>query len=151
MFCTRQAEFFPSAPVIMQALERVQASATPAHLVITSFTLAGIGLLASQRRGSTCSKGHPLLPASAAADVCGQAQLMRPTRFSLHLAASACICLHLPASACISRCGLPLAGFILQPSCIPSGDAGWEAVEHIETQQGALRLLDALERRYFTS
>ena len=148
----------------MQALERVQASATPAHLVITSFTLAGIGLLASQRRGSTCSKGHPLLPASAAADVCGQAQLMRPTRFSLHLAAprcislhlhvtacSACICLHLPASACISRCGLPLAGFILQPSCIPSGDAGWEAVEHIETQQGALRLLDALERRYFTS
>ena len=49
MFCTRQAEFFPSAPVIMQALERVQASATPAHLVLTSFTLAGIGLLASQR------------------------------------------------------------------------------------------------------
>ena len=49
LFCTRQAEFFPSAPVIMQALERVQASATPAHLVLTSFTLAGIGLLASQR------------------------------------------------------------------------------------------------------
>ena len=86
-----------------------------------------------------------------AAPRCISLHLAASAYICLHLPASACICLHLPTSACISRCGLPLAGFILQPSCIPSGDAGWEAVEHIETQQGALRLLDALERRCFTS
>ena len=59
MMAFAEAEFFPSAPVIMQALERVQASATPAHLVISSFTLAGIGLLASQRRGSMLKRAPP--------------------------------------------------------------------------------------------
>lgn len=45
-------------------------------------------------------------------------------------------------------CGKPMAGFFLQPSCIPSQDEEWNAVQPIKSH--GLGLLDSLESHLFT-
>jgi len=47
------------------------------------------------------------------------------------------------------RCSIPCAGFILQPSCIPSKDPDWKAIVAIDSH--AFQMLDRLEETYFTS
>mmetsp|Transcript_2218 Transcript_2218/g.5187 ORF Transcript_2218/g.5187 Transcript_2218/m.5187 type:complete len:827 (+) Transcript_2218:231-2711(+) len=46
-------------------------------------------------------------------------------------------------------CDIPLVGFILQPSCIPSRDEEWTAVQHIPHTES--QWLSQLERALFTS
>jgi len=46
-------------------------------------------------------------------------------------------------------CGIPMAGFILQPSCIPSADPTWECVPAIESH--SLGFIDDWEKNIFTS
>eukprot|EP00756_Hemistasia_phaeocysticola_P059179 Hpha_TRINITY_DN358_c0_g1::TRINITY_DN358_c0_g1_i1::g.112663::m.112663/K05841/E2.4.1.173; sterol 3beta-glucosyltransferase len=47
------------------------------------------------------------------------------------------------------RCNVPCAGFILQPSCIPSRDESWKAVVAIDSH--SFEMIDRLEENYFTS
>jgi len=46
------------------------------------------------------------------------------------------------------RCSVPVAGFCLQPTCIPSKDADWHNVIPIDSHGGGL--LDILEAQFFT-
>ena len=47
------------------------------------------------------------------------------------------------------RCGVPLSGFCLQPTCIPSSDEAWKNVIAIEGGLGSV--VDSIEERDFTS
>eukprot|EP00929_Paragymnodinium_shiwhaense_P045190 TRINITY_DN23119_c0_g1_i3.p1 TRINITY_DN23119_c0_g1~~TRINITY_DN23119_c0_g1_i3.p1 ORF type:complete len:1218 (+),score=272.76 TRINITY_DN23119_c0_g1_i3:82-3735(+) len=54
------------------------------------------------------------------------------------------------AAAIISEhCQIPIVGFIFQPSCIPSKEESWKAVEAIRSH--SISLLDQLEEQAFTS
>ena len=48
------------------------------------------------------------------------------------------------------RCKKPLIGLILQPSCIPSKQEDWKAIQAIESPEGK-SLLDTIEEMAFTS
>ena len=95
MMAASESNFFPSAPVIVHQLDRLQRRGSKVDLLVCSFTLTGVALLVSQ------------------------------------------------------RCGVPLAGFCLQPTCIPSKQREWVNVTAIDSH--GMSLIDDLEAKYFTS
>jgi len=77
MLANSEAEFLPSATVILHQIQEIQRATQPLDLLVFGLTLTGVAMLASE------------------------------------------------------WCRTPVAGFFLQPSCIPSKDSDWKAVEYI--------------------
>lgn len=92
MLSKSEAEFLPSATVIIHHIQDLQKQGT-IDLLVYGFTLVGIAVLASE------------------------------------------------------VCGVPLSGFFLQPSCVPSTDPNWTAVQNIDSH---LSLIETLEKAAFT-
>lgn len=53
------------------------------------------------------------------------------------------------ALMCGEKCGIPAAGFCMQPTCMPSDDPDWHAI--IPVNGGGLSFVEELEAKLFTS
>lgn len=78
MLANSEAEFLPSATVVIHQIQEIQRATQPVDLLVFGLTLTGVAMLASE------------------------------------------------------YCQRPVAGFFLQPSCIPSKDSDWKAIEYID-------------------
>merc|ERR1712048_1036426 len=95
MMAASESSFFPSIPVFVHQIQKLQAAGLGPDLIINSFTVQGAALIASE------------------------------------------------------VCQVPVAGFYLQPTCIPSTDPAW--VNVIPIKSHGLSLIDMLEERFATS
>jgi len=95
MMAASESSFFPSCPVFVHQIQKLQAAGLGPDLIINAFTLQGAALIASE------------------------------------------------------VCKVPVAGFCLQPTCIPSTDPGW--VNIIPIKSHGLSMLDQLEEQVATT
>jgi hypothetical protein len=131
MMAFAEAEFFASAPVLLHQAEALMASAHPVDLLVNSFTLTGIAAMISECAPRLSSS--PPLPSAPRLPSALPSSSMR-----------AAPCRH---------CKIPMAGFILQPSAIPSSNSEWKAVEAIDSWTLPVigHLIDSVEEKFFTS